>query len=212
MNDTNDVLGSDHVAIFQNQTVENSTTSNANQLGYEDRSTFVNLAIGSVGLGVVSSIIFHATVHSKDLNNKQVDTSSEKAASSWRKWFKRAPFYSITVLYCMVRLAVNMLAAYLPFYLQETLELEKKFISIVPLIQFIAGFITSFAMEPLAKLIGKVGTLLIGCSLLLVSNIVVVSTTDLSNGALYVLAITLGSGTSTMLIQTLVETSLKSTF
>ena len=205
MNDTNDALDSEHVAIFQNQTLENSTTSNANQLGYEDRSTFVNLAVGSVGLGLLSSLIFHATVHSKDLNNKQVDASDEKATSSWRKWFKRAPFYSITILYCLVRLAVNMLAAYLPFYLQETLELEKKFISIVPLIQFIAGFITSFAMEPMAKLIGKVGTLLIGCMLLLVSNVVIVSAVNLSHGALYVLAITLGSGTSTMLIQTLVR-------
>ena len=109
------------------------------------------------------------------------------------------------MLYCLVRLAVNMVAAYLPFYLQETLKLEKKYISVVPLIQFISGFVVSFAMEPMSKLIGKIGTLLIGCVLLLVSNGIIQFVSDVPSELLYVLAITLGSGTSTMLIQTLVS-------
>ena len=109
------------------------------------------------------------------------------------------------VLYCLVRLAVNMVAAYLPFYLQETLKLEKKYISVVPLIQFISGFVVSFAMEPMSQLIGKIGTLLIGCVLLLVSNGIIQFVSDVPSELLYVLAITLGSGTSTMLIQTLVS-------
>ena len=109
------------------------------------------------------------------------------------------------MLYCLVRLAVNMLAAYLPFYLQETLQLEKKYISIVPLIQFISGFVVSFAMEPLSKLIGKVGTLILGCGLLLIANGIIQFASDVPTVQLFILAVALGAGTSTMLIQTLVS-------
>merc|ERR1711892_442809 len=179
----------------QNQTIPDY------HLGWNDRATFRNLAIGSVALGLLATLVFHATIWTSDF--EESERKKDEKSSTWRKWFKRAPFYSISMLYCLVRLAVNMLAAYLPFYLQETLQLEKKYISIVPLIQFISGFVVSLAMEPLSKLIGKVGTLILGCGLLLIANGIIQFAGSVPTVQLFVLAVALGAGTSTMLIQTL---------
>ena len=166
-----------------------------------------------MALGLLATLVFHGSIWTSDLNDdgneQRVRNDDEKQLSTssnhWRKWFKRAQFYSVTLLYCLVRLAVNMLAAYLPFYLQETLQLEKKYISIVPLVQFICGFAVSFVMEPLSTKFGKVGTLTLGCGLLLIGNCIMQFTTDMPEVLLFILAAVLGAGTSTMLIQTLVS-------
>ena len=79
-----------------NQTFSNQTI-NKHHLGWEDRSTFRNLAIGSVALGLVSTLLFHSTIWSKDLvNNAEKAEKTEEKEQNWRKWFKRAQFYSIT--------------------------------------------------------------------------------------------------------------------
>lgn len=189
----------DHLNLA-NKTIKND------HLGWEDRNTFRDLAIGSVGLGLLASIFFHLTIQSKDFSSQEKDEQIRES-SSWRGWFKQAPFYSITALYCLVRLAVNMVATYLPFYLQETLELEKQYISIIPLVQFIAGFAVSFAMKPLSKFIGKAATFGIGCLLLMAGNAIIAFSPEISLPLLYTLAVFLGAGTSTILIQTLAITA-----
>ena len=168
-----------------------------------DRDTFRNLAFGSCALGVLATVTFHASVWTSDF--KEQKTKKQQKVSTWRNWFRTRQFYAITVLYCFVRLVVNMIAAYLPFYLQETLQLEKKFISIVPLIQFISGLFVSFGMEFMSNLIGKVATLLLGCGSLIIANLTIQYGGDLSKAELYVTAVTFGAGISTILIQTLVR-------
>ena len=115
-----------------------------------------------------------------------------------------------------------MLAAYLPFYLQvgisnsneviflslqTTLSLDKKLIAIVPLIQFVFGFFASFGMEPLAKKIGKVQSLLLGCLMMLATNIVLGATFILSQTAICCMAIIQGSATTIFVVQSLVKCS-----
>ena len=74
----------------------------------------------------------------------------------WYEWFKCPLFYIVAGQYCLTRLIVNITASYMPFYLQESLDLPKEYIAIVPLVQFIIGFLVSFLMKPLTKYIGKV--------------------------------------------------------
>merc|ERR1712113_1357260 len=82
-----------HVHIIENENETNQTfnnqTINKHHLGWEDRSTFRNLAIGSVALGLVSTLLFHSTIWSKDLvGNVEKAEKSEEKEQNWRKWFK----------------------------------------------------------------------------------------------------------------------------
>ena len=108
------------------------------------------------------------------------------------------------ILYCAVRLTVNITATYLPFYLQDTLKLDKKFVSIIPLVQFIFGFLISFSMEKVSSKIGKTGTFLFGCLSMLLASIVIFSV-DLGEQVevLVFVSVLIGIGTSVMLIQVL---------
>lgn len=74
----------------------------------------------------------------------------------WHGWFKCPLFYIVASQYCLTRLVVNITASYMPFYLQESLDLPKEYIAIVPMVQFVVGFLVSFTMKPLTKYIGKV--------------------------------------------------------
>ena len=42
---------------------------------------------------------------------------------NWYGWFKCPTFYLVAVQYCLTRLIVNITASYMPFYLQESLDL-----------------------------------------------------------------------------------------
>ena len=41
----------------------------------------------------------------------------------WSAWFKEPLFYLVATQYCLTRLIVNIIASYMPFYLQESLDL-----------------------------------------------------------------------------------------
>jgi len=69
---------------------------------------------------------------------------------------KEPLFFNVGLLYCLTRLIVNVTATYFPFYIQESLDLPKEFITSLPLINYLTGFVVSFAMKPLAKHLGKV--------------------------------------------------------
>ena len=71
---------------------------------------------------------------------------------------KEPLFYYVGILYCLTRLIVNVTATYFPFYIQESLDLPKEFITSLPLINYLTGFVVSFAMKPLAKHLGKVNS------------------------------------------------------
>lgn len=86
---------------------------------------------------------------------------------------------------------------------QTPLSLDKKLIATVPLIQFVFGFVSSFGMELLAKKIGKVKSLLLGCLMMLTTNIVLGTTLTLSQTSIYSMAIIQGAATTIFVVQSL---------
>merc|ERR1712227_864749 len=89
----------------------------------------------------------------------------------WSDWFKHAEFYYVALLYMLTRMIVNITATYIPFYLQISLNLDKKYIAVVPLVQYITGFCVSFTMKPLSKHLGKNGTFFLGAILTITASI-----------------------------------------
>ena len=79
--------------------------------------------------------------------------------------------------------------------------MRKRYISIAPLVQFVAGFLIMPVMEPISSRIGKQLTTILGCLLNTTVAVVVLSSDTISIAVLMVLAVVLGLGTSTILIQ-----------
>ena len=51
------------------------------------------------------------------------------------KWFRDPRFYAVILINCSTRLVFNLVAAYMPFYMQMSTEVEKLYVALIPLIQ-----------------------------------------------------------------------------
>merc|ERR1712048_256792 len=69
------------------------------------------------------------------------------------------------------RTLMTLVQSYMPYYLQETLFLSKEYIAVIPLVQFIAGFLISFTIKPLASIVQKYDSYHFGCILLIIACI-----------------------------------------
>ena len=138
---------------------------------------------------------------------------------------KEPLFFNVGLVYCLTRLIVNVTATYFPFYIQESLDLPKEYITSLPLINYLTGFVVSFAMKPLAKHLGKVNkiahisfktiniqnvTFFLGCLIMiagcmwagLLENDPIENAGKVHWGV-YFLPVIFGAGTSTILVQSL---------
>ena len=63
------------------------------------------------------------------------------------------------------RLFVNLNQTYVPLYLQVSLKLPGLYVATIPLVMFIAGFVTSSVMKLFNRIMGRKTTFLLGCVL-----------------------------------------------
>ena len=61
------------------------------------------------------------------------------------------------------RLFVNLSQAYIPLYLQITLQLHSSYVATVPLVMFLFGFATSTCMKYINRRVGRKVTFILGC-------------------------------------------------
>lgn len=211
------------------------SASSEQEVNWEDATVFRYLAFGSLAIGLFFSMIFHCFVAE---DNSECDEEADgeedenvvgsrllgSAASmpsvytkpapslvvvdKWSEWFKHSEFYCVAILYMLTRMIVNITATYMPFYLQISLNLDKKYIAVVPLVQYITGFCVSFAMKPLAKQLGKNGTYFLGAIMTISAAIWgTILDEDMSYFGVYILGFLFGAGTTTVLVQSLAITA-----
>ena len=133
-------------------------------IGPEDKSAFQTIMEVCIGVGIVATIIYHLTVkvsNESSFENEDL-TDSTSSSSSVLKWFKEAQLYQIGVIYMATRLFVNLTQAYIPLYLQVSLQLPAKYVATVPLTMFLSGFVTSFTIKKTNHLLGRKITYIIG--------------------------------------------------
>ncbi|KAF3858840.1 hypothetical protein F7725_012041 [Dissostichus mawsoni] len=161
-------------------------------LGPLDIPVFRNLALIVLGIGALFSLFFHLGIKEKSTGaageaggeegRKRVEEEEEEdeegerrpllpATSSsllqWKCWLQQPSFYQVALLYMSTRLIVNLSQTYISMYLINTLGLPKKFIATIPLVMFLSGFLSSFIMKPVSKLIGKSLTYFLGLLLIM---------------------------------------------
>ncbi|KAK1878777.1 Major facilitator superfamily domain containing protein 12 [Dissostichus eleginoides] len=165
-------------------------------LGPVDIPVFRNLALIVLGIGALFSLFFHLGIKEK----------SAGAAGEWKCWLQQPSFYQVALLYMSTRLIVNLSQTYISMYLINTLELPKKFIATIPLVMFLSGFLSSFIMKPVSKLIGKSLTYFLGLLLIMAFSYWVLLEGQMGQ-QVYGAAVLLGAGSATILVISLSMTA-----
>ena len=69
------------------------------------------------------------------------------------------------MVYMTTRVFVSLNQTYVPLYLQVSLQLPRLYVATIPLIMFVAGFVTSSMMKFVNRKMGHKATFLLGCGL-----------------------------------------------
>lgn len=216
--------------LFHVQAGEDDDPELSETLGPVDVPIFRNLALIVLGIGALFSIFFHLGTPEVKREAREEDGEEErrrriereeeegerkpllprsKTFSSllqWNCWLQQPSFYQVALLYMSTRLIVNLSQTYISMYLTNTLGLHKKFIATIPLVMYLSGFLSSFIMKPLSKLIGKCLTYFVGLLLILAFSSWVLLD-DSMGQRVYGAAVLLGVGSATILVTSLSMTA-----
>ncbi|XP_005999123.1 major facilitator superfamily domain-containing protein 12 [Latimeria chalumnae] len=205
--------------LFHFQVGHSDDPSISKSLGSQDIPVFRNLALIIVGLGTLFSILFHVGTKEKashsdttpvaDEHTPLVDKTLTAPTSPlllWKHWLKEPAFYQVAALYMCTRLIVNLSQTYIAMYLTNSLHLPKKYIATIPLVMYLSGFLFSFLMKPINKLIGRNVTYLVGLLIIFAFAYWILLVQNIGH-AVYGAAVLLGTGSATILITSLSMTA-----
>lgn len=190
----------------------NDEDENDYDLGRCDAPKFKWMAFIVIGTGIMFQCIFHAGTDEKCLLREEDEEDTQDKNDNKLDWFgylRYSRFYILAIIYMCTRLIINMTQVYLPMYITDTLELDKSYIAMIPLICYLSGFFATFPLRSLSKWLGTYVTYLIGsifiagCSILFWYNGIIYDT----NTTAIVAAVFLGSGSSFILVSSLALTS-----
>ncbi|XP_073346762.1 major facilitator superfamily domain-containing protein 12-like [Pagrus major] len=186
-------------------------------LGPADVQIFRNLALIVLGIGAIFCVFFHlGTTESRPEGGEEEQEGERRpllprprtvsSLLQWKCWLQQPSFYQVALLYMSTRLIVNLSQTYISMYLINTLGLPKKFIATIPLVMYLSGFLSSFIMKPLTKLIGKCLTYFVGLLLIMAFSYWVLLD-EMMGQRVYGAAVLLGAGSATILVISLSMTA-----
>ncbi|KAK7075195.1 Major facilitator superfamily domain-containing protein 12 [Halocaridina rubra] len=195
---------------------QNLREASSNGIGPSNLHNFRDIALICIGIGLITSIIFHvgtkepAFKPSRSSDYGEGDDSSTKKQMPKQKmrkrdWFKELPFYQIGAMYTFTRLYVNLYQTYITLFVDGTLMLDSIFIALVPLCMHFSSFLGSLVMKPINTLIGRKRTFALGCCVGLAACVWIgFGKGDyFSDWGIFLVAALLGIGGSTLLITSL---------
>ncbi|KAJ8278552.1 hypothetical protein GJAV_G00088830 [Gymnothorax javanicus] len=190
-------------------------------MGHSDIPTFRSLVLILLGIGAVSSLLFHLGTRERRRSWEESSGSDEerqpfivspqkspppKDPLRWNHWLREPAFYQVSFLYMCSRLMANLSQAYIPMYLLNSLLLPKKYIATVPLVMYLSGFLSSLVMKPASRWIGACMTYFVG--LLLINGFSYWILLDHHIGAaIYGPAALLGAGSAIVIVMSLSMTA-----
>jgi len=141
-------------------------------IGPTDSNTFlITVLISIVGLGGLTSGLFHWSVKQSDLSNTKVNEKSDSVdeltqdvesianesnnAKTFLHWLLEPKFYLNAILYVSTRAFINIRNTYMPFYLQYSLSLPTTYVAIIPLVIQILGIVSLMLLKLFTKRFGQ---------------------------------------------------------
>ncbi|XP_059494463.1 major facilitator superfamily domain-containing protein 12a isoform X4 [Stegostoma tigrinum] len=188
-----------------------------NSLGKQDIPVFRTLALIVIGIGFVSSLMFHIGTREEVKNEEErviteqtplIDGSKNSPSRpllQWKHWLKELSFYHVAFVYMCTRLIINLSQTYIAMYVSYTLKLPKNYIAMIPLVMYISGFLSSFLMKPVNKWFGRNMTYFFGLAFIL-AFAYWVWFFQLEKG-IFGAAVLLGTGSTTILVTSLAMTA-----
>ena len=79
------------------------------------------------------------------------------------QWFQEPQFYVIACIYMASKLCVNVSQSYVTFYVHYTLLLPPAYVAVIPLVMYIAGFVTSFILQFVTVKLGFKKAFVLAC-------------------------------------------------
>lgn len=200
--------------FFHLQTGQDESATDS--LGPIDIPVFRNLSFLVLGIGAITSLLFHVGTRERKGNADGAADDTEPGERQpllnnlrppatrmqWKHWLQEPSFYQVALLYMSTRVIVNCSQTYISMYLTNTLLLPKKFIATIPLVMYVSGFISSLIMKPFSKLIGKSMTYFAGLLLIMAFGYWVLLDLEMGS-AVYGAAVFLGTGSATILVMSL---------
>ncbi|KAM6920122.1 major facilitator superfamily domain-containing protein 12-like isoform 2-T3 [Lycodopsis pacificus] len=191
----------------------------SDMLGPQDILVFRNLALIVLGIGALFSLLFHLGIAERspgadgeaggEEGRKRMEEDEEdepRPLLQWKCWLQQPSFYQVALLYMSTRLMVNLSQTYISMYLINTLGLPKKFIATIPLVMYLSGFLSSFIMKSVSRLIGKCLTYFMGLLLIMAFSYWVLLDEKMGE-RVYGAAVLLGAGSATVLVISLAMTA-----
>ena len=146
--------------------------SGDSKLDSSNVASFRNIMLVVLVLGAITSILFHVIVEERPCNeqipsgyeeiNGESSTVDFVQPMGVLDWFREPQFYLVAGVYMSTRLFVNLSQAYLPLYLQESLELRSTYVATIPLVMYSSSFMVSRVMKFLNNKAGRKLSYLIG--------------------------------------------------
>ena len=81
------------------------------------------------------------------------------------QWFTEPQFYLVGLVYISARIFFVISQAYISFYLQYAVSLPSKYMAIIPLVMYIAGFVVSILLRLVTNRFGLKRTFVLFCCL-----------------------------------------------
>ena len=147
-----------------------------------DTKAFTEFALVTTGAGVIASVVFHWMV--KETTPNQISNVPEGSSTSLIKlgdipksirnsislmtkveWLRDAKFYIIIMQFAISRTFYTVGMAYLVFYVQYTLMLDKEYSATVPLVMVLSGLLLSKPIKKIIDLNGLEKSLIFFCIL-----------------------------------------------
>lgn len=123
------------------------------QIGPADAHKFEKVVYIGMGVGALSSIVFHIVVKERTSNN--ANGSLRRNTRSVSVLLREIQLYGIACIYMLTRLFVNLSQIYVPLYLHETLNMPGTSLAVIPLIIYISSFVMSLIIEQLNTKFGR---------------------------------------------------------
>jgi Na+/melibiose symporter-like transporter len=181
-------------------------------IGPADQDSFRNIMLVCIGVGALTSGLFHAIIGcDQPTGSDALSSVDERAAIVERisvlEWLKEPQLYQVGLVYMSTRLFVNLSQAYIPLYLQITLQLPATYVATVPLTMFVSGFVTSFGMKWINNKIGRKATFILGAGIgvagCLWTQYGCNADDPMTKNYVYAVAVLIGVGSSIMLVTSL---------
>ncbi|XP_017891425.2 major facilitator superfamily domain-containing protein 12-like, partial [Ceratina calcarata] len=140
-----------------------NTEESSSQIGPNDAKKFQEVVFIGIGIGSVTTILFHVVVKENLINNSNGLLGRNSRTVS--TLLKDVQLYKAACVYMFTRLFVNLSQIYIPLYLHVSLNMPAISLAIIPLIIYLSSFMMSFVVERLNAKLGRKNSYCFGVSL-----------------------------------------------